>query len=182
MFSQKGSTPGPAGTVEARRTTLHNGIEWNFTCLMMMPLASSPFPHQVWERSAANLVLPSTPIPEAEDYTIPLWKSLTRGFLLPSVQFSRSVVSDSFPPHESQHAKPPCWWSSTPGIHPTHLHRVGDAIQPSHPLSSPSPPAPNSSQHQGFFQWVSSSHEVAKVLEFQLQHPSFQWTPRTDLL
>ena len=64
----------------------------------------------------------------------------------------------------------------------THVHRVGDAIQPSHPLSSPSPPAPNPSQHQGLFQWVSASHEVAKVLEFQLQHQSFQWTPRTDLL
>ena len=58
----------------------------------------------------------------------------------------------------------------------------GDAIQPSHPLSSPSPPAPNPSQHQGLFQWVNSSHEVAKVLKFQLQHQSFQWTPRTDLL
>ena len=50
----------------------------------------------------------------------------------------------------------------------THGHRVGDAIQPSHPLSSPSPPAPNPSQHQGLFQWVNSSHEVAKVWEFQL--------------
>ena len=63
-----------------------------------------------------------------------------------------------------------------------HVHRVGDAIWPSYPLLSPSPPAPNPSQHQGLFQWVSSSHEVAKVLEFQLQHQSFQWTPRTDLL
>ena len=63
-----------------------------------------------------------------------------------------------------------------------HAHWVGDAIQPSHPLSSPSPTAPNPSQHQGLFQWVSSSHEVAKVLEFQLQHQSFQWTPRIDLL
>ena len=64
----------------------------------------------------------------------------------------------------------------------THVHRVGDAIQPSRPLSSPSPPAPNPSQHQGLFQWVNSSCEVAKVLEFQLQHQSFQRTPRTDLL
>ena len=64
----------------------------------------------------------------------------------------------------------------------THVHRVGDAIQPSHALPSPSPPAPNPSQHQGLFQWVNSLHEVAKVLEFQLQHQSFQWTPRTDLL
>ena len=62
----------------------------------------------------------------------------------------------------------------------THVHWVSDAIQPSHPLSSPSPPALNLSQHQGLFKWVSSSHQVAKVLEFQLQHQSFQWTPRTD--
>ena len=64
----------------------------------------------------------------------------------------------------------------------THVHQIGDAIQPSHPLSSPSPPTFNLSQHQGLFQWVNSSHEVAKVLEFQLQHQSFQWTPRTYLL
>ena len=63
----------------------------------------------------------------------------------------------------------------------THVHWVGFAIQPSHPLLSPSP-ALNISQHQGLFKWVSSSHEVAKVLEFQLQHQSYQWTPRTDLL
>ena len=64
----------------------------------------------------------------------------------------------------------------------THVLWVGDAIQPSHPLSSPSPPAFNLSQHQGLFKWVSSSHQVAKILEFQFQHQSFQWTPRTDLL
>ena len=64
----------------------------------------------------------------------------------------------------------------------THVHRVCDAIQPSPPLSSPSPPDPNPSQHQRIFQWVNSSHEVAKLLEFQLQHQSFQWTPRIDLL
>ena len=58
----------------------------------------------------------------------------------------------------------------------THVHWVGDAIQPSHPLSSPSPPALNLSQHQGLFKWVNSSHQVAQVLEFQLQHQSFQWT------
>ena len=54
----------------------------------------------------------------------------------------------------------------------THVHRVRDAIQPSHPLSSPSSPALNLSQHQGLFQWVSSLHQVAKILEFQLQHQS----------
>ena len=62
-----------------------------------------------------------------------------------------------------------------PELTQTHVHRVGDAIQPSHPLSAPSPPTFNLSQHQGLFQWVSSSHQVAKVLEFQLQHQSFQW-------
>ena len=69
-----------------------------------------------------------------------------------------------------------------PELTQTHAQWVGDAIQPSHPLSSPSPPAPSPSQHQGLFQWVNSSHEVAKVLEFQLQHQSFQWTPWTYLL
>ena len=57
-----------------------------------------------------------------------------------------------------------------PELIQTHVHWVGDAIQPSHPLSSPSPPALNLSQHQGLFEWVRFSHKVAKVLEFQLQH------------
>ena len=64
----------------------------------------------------------------------------------------------------------------------THIHRVSNAIQPSHPLSSPSPPAPYPSQHQSLFQWVNSLHEVAKVLEFHLQHHWFQRNPRADLL
>ena len=94
-----------------------------------------------------------------------IWAS----YLASSVQFqfNCSVVSDSLQPHELQHARPPCP-SPNPEFTQTHVHRVGDAIQPSHPLSSPSPPAPNPSQHQGLFQWVNSSQEVAKVLEFQL--------------
>ena len=64
----------------------------------------------------------------------------------------------------------------------THLHWVSDDIQPSHPLSSPSPPSFNLSQHQYVFKWVSYLHQVAKVLEFQLQRQSFQWTFRTDFL
>ena len=104
-------------------------------------------------------------------------------FIVFSVQFSRSVMSDSLRPHESQHARPPCP-SPTPGVHSDSrpVHRVGDAIQPSHPLSSLFPPAPNPSQHQSLFQWVNSSHEVAKLLEFQLQHHSVQRYPRADLL
>ena len=64
----------------------------------------------------------------------------------------------------------------------THVHWISNAIQPSCPLSFPSPPALNPSQYQGLFKWVSSSHQVAKVREFQIQDQSFQWTPRTDLL
>ena len=91
-----------------------------------------------------------------------------------SIQFSCSVMSDFLWPHKLQHARPPCP-SLTPRVEftQTHVHWVGDVIQPSHPLLSPSP-ALNLSQHQGLFQWV-SSHQVAKVLEFQLQHQSFQW-------
>ena len=63
-----------------------------------------------------------------------------------------------------------------------HVHWVGDAIQLSHPLSSPSPPTFNLFQHQGLFKWVNSSHQMAKVLKFQLQHQSFQWIFRTDFL
>ena len=62
----------------------------------------------------------------------------------------------------------------------THVHPVGDAIQPSHPLSSPSSPTPYPSQHQSMIQWVNSLQEVAKVLEFQLQHHSLQRNPRAD--
>ena len=62
-----------------------------------------------------------------------------------------------------------------PELAQTHVHWVGDAIQPSHPLSSPSPPAFNLSQHQGLFQWVGSLHQVVTELELQLQHQSFQW-------
>ena len=69
-----------------------------------------------------------------------------------------------------------------PELTQTHVHRIGDAIQPSHPLSSPSLPTFNLSQHQGLFKWVSSSHHVAKVLVFQLQHQSFQWIFRSDFL
>ena len=107
------------------------------------------------------------------------WSFLLNVFLS-LVQFSLSVMSDSFDPRDC----------STPGlpVHyqlweltQTHIHWVGDAIQPSHPLLSPFPPTLNPSQHQGLFQWVRSLHQVVKVLKFQLQHQSFQWIFRTDL-
>ena len=69
-----------------------------------------------------------------------------------------------------------------PELPQTHVNWVRDAIQPSHPLSPPSPPAFNLSNHRDLFQWVSSSHQVAKLLEIQLQHQSFQWIFRTNFL
>ena len=99
------------------------------------------------------------------------------------VQFSRSVMNDCLRPHESQHVRPSC---------PSPTPRVYSNSCPSsrwcHPAISSSV-IPFSSCPQSFlasfqclFQWVNSSHQVARVLEFQLQHQSFQWTPRTDLL
>ena len=104
-------------------------------------------------------------------------------FQIPSGPFSSVPQSCPTLCHPMNHSMPGLpVHHQLPEFTQTHVHWVGDAIQPSHPLSSPSPPAPNLSQHQSLFQWVNSSHEVAKVLEFQLQHQSFQWTPRTDLL
>ena len=88
-----------------------------------------------------------------------------------SVQFSHSVVSDSLRPHEPQPTKPP-FASPTTGVYSNSNHWLGDAIQPPHPLWFPSPPAFNLSQNQGLF-------KRAKMLEFQLQHQSFQWICRT---
>ena len=88
---------------------------------------------------------------------------------------------DSLWPHGLHHARLPCTLPS-PEFAQTHVHWVSDAIQPSYPLSPTSPPAFNLSQHQGLFQWVSSSHQVAKGLEFQLQHQSYQCIFRTDFL
>ena len=106
------------------------------------------------------------------------WRATVHGVTL---QFSRSVMSDSLRPHESQHARPPCP-SQTPRVYPNscpsswwcHPTITSSVL----PFSS----CPNPSQHQGLFQWVNSSHEVAKVLELQLQHQSFQWVLRTDFL
>ena len=101
-------------------------------------------------------------------------------FKFSSVHLSCSVMSNSCDPMK-------CSMPGLPVHHQlldptqTNVHWVGDAIQPSHPSLSPSPPAFNLSQHQGLFKWVSSLHQVAKVMEFQLQHQSFQWTPRNDL-
>ena len=89
-----------------------------------------------------------------------------------SVQFSLLCPTLCDPMNRSTPGLPVYY--QLPEFTQTHAHRVSDAIQPSIPLSSPFPPAPNPSQHQGLFQQVNSSHEVPKVSEFQLQHQSFQ--------
>ena len=129
----------------------------------------------------------------------PLWKSLNISsastmfnalclilktqllLFIESVRFSRSVVSDSLRPHESQHARLPCP-SPTPGVH-SNLCALNRWYHPA--ISSsviPFPLAPNPSRHQGLFQWVNSSHEVTRVLEFQPQHQSFLWIFRIEFL
>ena len=93
-----------------------------------------------------------------------------------SVQFC-SVVSDSLWPHDCSMPGLSVHYQLL-GLTQIQLHWVSDAIQPSHPLLFPFSPAFNLSQHQGLFQWVCSSHQVAKILQLQLQHQSFQWTFR----
>ena len=97
-----------------------------------------------------------------------------------SVQFSRSVVSNCLRPHESQHTRPPCP-SQLQEFTQTHVHQVSDAIQPSHPQSSPSPPAPNPSQHQSFpmsqlFAWGGQSTRVSALASFLPKKPQ-GWSP-----
>ena len=107
--------------------------------------------------------------------------SIQISYIFHSVQFScSSCLTLCDPMNHSTPGLPV--HHHVPEFTQTHVHQVADAIQPSHPLSSPSSPASSHFQHQSLFQWVNSSHEVAKVLEFQLQHQSFQWTPWTGLI
>ena len=110
-------------------------------------------------------------------------KRCSRSLIISSVQFSsvpQSCLTLCDPMDCSMPGLPV--HHQLPELFQTHVLQVGDAIQPSHSLSSPSPAPFNLSQHQGLFKWGSSSHQVAKVLELQLQHQSFQWIFRTDFL
>ena len=106
---------------------------------------------------------PATPV----DFSTLLCASHHLSSCHSSVQFICSVVSDSLWPHGLQHARLP-YHHQLPELVQTHVHQVSDAIQQSHPLSIPSPPALSLSQHQGLFHWVSSSYHMARVLELQL--------------
>ena len=115
---------------------------------------------------------------------VPVFQMLRLVFLCSSWKVSQfSSVTQSYPTlcHPMDCSTPAFpVHHQLPELAQTHVHWVGDVIQPSHPLSSPSPPAFNLSQYQSLFQWVSYLHQVAKVLELQLQHQSFQWIFRTD--
>ena len=118
-----------------------------------------------------NVIQPSHPL-------YYLWKTRSQSLQFSSV--TQSCPTLCHPMNRSMPGLPV--HHHLPEFTQIHIHQVGDAIQPSHPQSSPSPPAHNPSQHQSLFQWVNSSHEVTKVLELQLQHQSFQRTSRADLL
>ena len=105
-------------------------------------------------------------------FTINLFLQQSNKFLPFLVQFSHSVMSDSLQPHKPQHTRPLSITNSQSPPKPMSIELMD--IQPSHPLSSPFHPDPNPSQYQSLFKWVSSSDQVAKVLEFQPQHESFQ--------
>jgi len=135
-------------------------MKWNNTCIFFLKF----FPH---------LIITENWVEFPVLYSSPCWL-----FIL-NISSVQSVMSDSLQPHGLQLTRLPCP-SPVLELAQAHVHQVIDAIQPSHLLSAPSPPAFNLSQHQGLFQWVSSSHQVAKVLELQLQQQSFQWIFRTD--
>ena len=128
--------------------------------------------------------------PSLSDLLNSVWQSLGPPTLLQMTLFHSFSVSQSFQSlsHVQLFAIP--WLQHARLLCPSylleflqiHVHWVSDAIQPSRSLPSPSPPAFSLSQHQGLFQWVSSSHLVAKVLELQLEHESFQWKFRVDFL
>ena len=119
--------------------------------------------------SKGTIVNSLLPVPDCFDYLSVQFISVTQS--CPTLCDPMERSTPSFPVHYQllELAQTPVHW-------------VGDAIQSSHPLSSPSPPAFNLSHHQSLFKWVSSSHQVTKILELQLQHQSFQWIFRIDFL
>ena len=130
----------------------------------------------IWERSQMFSLLAA----DNKSFLVLLFTSVVS---FNSVQFSSVAQSCPTLCDPMNHSTPGLpVHHQLPEFTQTHVHQVRDAIQPSHPLSFPSPPALNPSLHQSLFQWGNSLHEVAKILEFQLQHQSSQWTPGTDLL
>ena len=145
--------------------------KWISYCIPISPLFKISFPF----RSSLSIEQSSL------CYTVCVPNLILKFLLHIPVRFSCSVMSNYLWPHG---LRPPGFpvHHQLPELAQTYVHRVSDAIQPSHPLSSPSPAASSLSRHFSLFQWVSSLHKVAKVLKLQFQHQSVQWTPRTDFL
>ena len=141
----------------------------------VVPLVDSAF--FVW---AVGVIFKKS-LPESISRSLYSMFSSRRFTSFSSVHFSHSVVSNSLWPHGLQHARVP-YPSPAPGACSNSGPSSWWCHQTSHPLLSPSLPAFNLFQHQTLFQWVSSSHQVVKVLEFHLQHQSFQWMFRTNFL
>ena len=144
-------------------------VEW--LCLLFSSFAT------LLSKETNSNVVDKAPWKEPLRWSV-LWRWTAHLFVFCSVSQSCPTLCDPMD----------CSMPSSPVHHQfleltqTHVHWIDDAIQPSHPLSSPSPPTFNLSQHQGLSKRVSSLHQVAKILEFQLQHQSFQWIFRVDFL
>ena len=151
--------------------------EWHPNPLYVLPLSSAATKTKSRDFSDGPMV--RTPAANARGMGSSLVREL-RSHMLQFSSVAQSYLSLCKPKECSMPGLPV--HHQLPEVTQTHIHQVSDAIQPSHPLSSPSPPTFNLFQHQGLFKWVTSSHQVAEVLEFQLQHQSFQWIFRTDFL
>ena len=176
-------SPGTGPTAEQKGISLRNAFNWQLsagdvhlllflasTLLLTAPLPGIAIRGQLQGLSRGAAVMEQVKCRAGGKVETWLWFSSVAQ-LCPTLRDPMDHSMLGFPVHHQ-----------LPESTQTHVHQVGNAIQPSHLLSSPLPPAFNISQHQGLFKWVSSSHQVAKGLEFQLRHQSFQITPRTDLL
>ena len=126
----------------------------------------------IWRNNSFHIS--SMLLPVKNLHVLIFWISIHFSSITPSCLLLCDPMNCSMPGFPLHH--------QFPGLTQTQVHQAGHAIQPSHPLLSLSFPAFCLSQNQGLFQWVSSSHQVTKVLEFQLQHQSFKWIFRTDFL
>ena len=172
---------------------IHSSISGHFHCFCVLAFVSNTAIFAWINNFWPWVTQPLMATAEHAAGGVTCFPTLQDGYFIPSnphtTVFSHSVLlfgcqlcSDSLWSHGLQHARLPCPSSFPRVCSNSYIHWVTDTIQLAHLLSSPSPPAFSLSQHHSLFQWVSSLHQVAKVLELQLQHQSFQWILRVDFL